>query len=187
MLDTVPSSVTLSDVVAPRPWIVQEGLLDISTTGTVFFVGSFTFHSLANVVPTSAVYEYTIDGGVSTGTLSTGVGGMYHSRNLPGFDLGFEYILIILSASSVKHGYGTLTKFQFNDTISNPAITGLNLADGVYTTSISLNMFIIRGQTFLGGSISGGLKYIVRAAVRTHFLPPHSHIPSLSLFIPPSS
>lgn len=82
MLDTVPSTVTLSDVVVPRAWILQEGYLDISTSGTLFFVGSFTFHSLAGVVPSSAIYTYTTDGGVSTGTLSTGVGGMSYFENL---------------------------------------------------------------------------------------------------------
>jgi hypothetical protein len=39
MVNTVPSSVTLSDVIDPRTWTMQESHLDLSSAGEVFFMG----------------------------------------------------------------------------------------------------------------------------------------------------
>ena len=62
MLDTVPRGTVLSDPVAVRPWILNEGHLDLSSTGSVTFSGQISSWSFS-ASPAKASYTYVTVGG----------------------------------------------------------------------------------------------------------------------------
>ena len=66
MMNTVPSSVTLSDPVVIRPWFLRESHLDLTPAGVVYYAGTITGHS-ATTMPPTATYNY----GLSTGANQT--------------------------------------------------------------------------------------------------------------------
>jgi hypothetical protein len=66
MINTVPSAVTLSDPLLPRPWILRTGSLDLNTAGAVTFSGTITGHGLPSL-PQQASYFYGTVGGGNTG------------------------------------------------------------------------------------------------------------------------
>lgn len=78
MINTVPKTVTLStDLVGPRPWILMESHLDLSSTGVVQYSGNITTNSRFNPsVPTTATYVYGTPGEDTVSQTSDG-GGEY--------------------------------------------------------------------------------------------------------------
>ena len=87
MLDTVPNGVVLSPtIVGPRPWILNEGQLDLSSTGSVSFSGKISTHSVA-AAPAAAPYKFITEGNgntgprTTTGTRSKKLSFAYHLKN----------------------------------------------------------------------------------------------------------
>ena len=77
MIDTVPENVTLSEIVGPRQWTMQqESHLDLSPSGEVFFSGTFAWHSLTESPPHFAEYTHTSSEAGSSETLSSFAGGV---------------------------------------------------------------------------------------------------------------
>jgi hypothetical protein len=75
MLNTVPSGVTLSDPIGPRPWILRESHLDLNPTGAVTYSGNITGHSAGPPPPTASYYYGTVGGG-NTGPKVSQTGSM---------------------------------------------------------------------------------------------------------------
>lgn len=159
MLDTVPSNVVLSEVVGPRTWTMGESHPDLSTTGDIVFSGFITWHSLTESPLLKANYTYTTSEG-DVGVLNSAIG-----------------------VSSVKHGFGTITKYSFSNTLNSTDITGISVMNGLYTAPINLSMFILPSQTKRGGSISAGPAYVVRAAILTSLIT-NTTVPTANLFNP---
>jgi hypothetical protein len=80
MLNTVPSTVTLSEVIGPRPWTTQEKHLDLSSIGAVQFSGVITWYSLTDTPPLRANYTYTTSDGGEVGVLNSQIGGMFSPK-----------------------------------------------------------------------------------------------------------
>ena len=75
MIDTVPSTVTLSGVIGPRQWITMWAFLDLNTsTGAVSYFGRIGTYSKA-AVPKVASYQYGTIGGGNTGPKTSQPGG----------------------------------------------------------------------------------------------------------------
>lgn len=81
MINTVPKTVNLStNVVGPRPWILLESHLDLSSTGVVRYSGNITTNTRFNPsVPKTASYVYGTTGTANTGTQTSAAG----SKNYP--------------------------------------------------------------------------------------------------------
>ena len=77
MLDTVPRGTVLSDPISVRPWILNEGHLDLSSTGAVTYSGQISSWSFS-ASPATASYEYVTVGGGNTGPKNSQSG----SKNL---------------------------------------------------------------------------------------------------------
>ncbi|KAH6671975.1 heme peroxidase [Halenospora varia] len=160
MLDTVPSNVVLSEVIGPRTWTMGEMHADLRSDGGVVFSGSITWHSLTETPITKANYTYSTSNGGDVGVLSSAIG-----------------------VSSIRHGFGTITKYSFSNMLNTTDITGISVMNGLYTTPVDLSMFILLSQTKRGGSISAGPAYVVRAAILTILLS-NATTPTANLFNP---
>jgi hypothetical protein len=75
IINTVPSRVTMSDVIGPRPWILHESHLDLLSSGDVTYSGTITTHSNA-VIPATAAYQYGTVRGGNTGRKFSNAGGI---------------------------------------------------------------------------------------------------------------
>jgi hypothetical protein len=76
MLDSVPTTVQLSDPIVPRQWLLRSGHLDLNSDNTPWYTGVITTHSKTVVAPNKANYFFGTTGGGNTGTLTSDVGGM---------------------------------------------------------------------------------------------------------------
>lgn len=74
MINTVPSTVTLSDVIGPRKWITMQSNLDLTSTGAVTYSGVIGTYS-KTASPSIASYVYGTEGGGNTGPKTSQVGG----------------------------------------------------------------------------------------------------------------
>jgi hypothetical protein len=81
MLNTVPSTVTLSEIIGPRTWTTQEKHLDLSPTGAVRFSGVITWYSLTDTPPLRANYTYTTSEGGNVGVLNSQIGGVFSPQS----------------------------------------------------------------------------------------------------------
>jgi hypothetical protein len=168
MINTVPKGVVLSDVIGPRNWITMESHLDLTSTGTVTYSGTIgTFSKTA--VPTKASYFYGTNGGGNTGPKLSNAGGECLTSNL---DIKTRLTAAIVMQDRVidrTNGatefpfFGNVTFYTFNDTITNPSITSLNIQSS-YTEPINLNLFVVPSLSFVN-PIPGTPKFLVRAAV----------------------
>lgn len=93
-MNTVPSTVTLSDAVTIRPWILLTGFLDLSPAGVAFYSGSFAAHA-ATEPPATASYTYGTAGGGNIGSKISAVGGKYTSGPIL---FSWQHLLTFLSA-----------------------------------------------------------------------------------------
>lgn len=82
MLNTVPASVTLSDVVLPRTWTMQDITLELSNTGVVTLIGQVNSWFKTATPPNTASYLLTTAQGGNTGSKRTGAGGQKPSLTL---------------------------------------------------------------------------------------------------------
>lgn len=73
MMNTVPSTVTLSDPVVVRPWIMLKSFLDLTPAGVANFTGQIAAHATAEP-PATATYQYVTTGNGNTGTKISQVG-----------------------------------------------------------------------------------------------------------------
>jgi len=76
MVNTVPTAVTLSDPIGPRPWTLLESHLDLTTAGAVTYSGTIVTHSRTATPPGSASYFYGTVGGGNTGPKNSQAGSM---------------------------------------------------------------------------------------------------------------
>lgn len=74
MMNTVPSTVTLSDPVVIRPWIMLKSFLDLTPAGVANFSGVIAAHATTEP-PATATYQYVTVGNGNTGTKNSQVGG----------------------------------------------------------------------------------------------------------------
>lgn len=74
MLNTVPKTVTLSDIIVPRAWILRRGNLDLTTAGVVTYSGIITGRS-DTTSASVASYQYGTIGGGNTGPKTSQAGG----------------------------------------------------------------------------------------------------------------
>ncbi|RFU35541.1 hypothetical protein B7463_g815, partial [Scytalidium lignicola] len=153
MLNTVPSVVTLSDPIVPRPWILRVSQLDLNSSGVVSFSGTITGHS-SDPLPATASYTYETAGGSNTGIKTSQIGVPY-----PVLD-------------NTPIGFGTITDYAFNDTIDS-SITSINL-ESSYSAPINQNIFIIFSQSFRNpviASVTVKQQYVIRVAILSTLIP----------------
>jgi hypothetical protein len=74
MINTVPKSVTLSDVIGPRKWITMFSFLDLTPRGVVTYSGTIGTYS-KTAVPKKASYQYGYSSSGNTGLKSSQTGG----------------------------------------------------------------------------------------------------------------
>lgn len=120
IINTVPSTVTLSDVIGPRPWILRESHLDLLSSGGVTYSGAITTHSNA-VIPATAAYQYGTVGGGNTGPKSSNAGGIDNSTS----NSKTAANIVIVTQPSVA--FGNITDYAFNDTLNSLSITSMNI------------------------------------------------------------
>ena len=164
MLDTVPKTVTLSDPIVPRTWILREGHLDLTSSGALNFSGTITTHS-TTAAPATASYFYANAAGVSTGAKTSQPGGS--ERLLTSITVSANLFIV----PQPRRGFGNVTDYPFTDIIANHAVASINIANGLFTAPINQNIFILVSQSFLDEA-SGAPQYIIRAAVCPSHLPP---------------
>ncbi|KAG9227959.1 heme peroxidase [Amylocarpus encephaloides] len=152
MSNTVPSGVTLSAPIVPRPWIMRESHLDLTPLGIVTFQGTISAHG-ATEPPATASYFYGTEGGGNTGPKTSQTGAA-----IPIF-------------RNTQIGFGTIKDYAFFDTFNSPTIQTINV-QGQYSAPINLNIFLLPSQTFTlpvrdgpGGAVLTN-RYLVRAAVK---------------------
>ncbi|TVY92382.1 WSC domain-containing protein [Lachnellula willkommii] len=150
MINTVPKTVTLStDLVGPRPWILMESHLDLSSTGAVQYSGNITTNSRFNPsVPTTATYAYGTSGGEDPVSHTSDAGVMQSN----------------LVNGVISDPFGDITQYSFNDTLTNTGITSITVQNS-YTESINLNLFVIPSQSFMNPTNVQQPTYVVRVAV----------------------
>ncbi|TVY15916.1 WSC domain-containing protein [Lachnellula arida] len=150
MINTVPKTVTLStDLVGPRPWILMESHLDLSSTGAVQYSGNITTKSRFNPsVPTTATYGYGTSGGEDP-VSHTSDAGVVQSNLVNGV---------------ISDPFGDITQYSFNDTLTNTDITSITVQNS-YTESINLNLFVVPSQSFMNPTNVQQPTYVVRVAV----------------------
>ncbi|KAL2064556.1 hypothetical protein VTL71DRAFT_3693 [Oculimacula yallundae] len=162
MMDTVPRGVKLSDPITPRRWILIESHLDLSPTGVVQYSGNISSYSRGSVpVPNQAIYYYGKKGGGNTG---------YPLLSGP------KVIQSNIVNHVVSDPFGDIAYYPFNDTITSPNVTSINLQDvskkDAFKENINLNLFVIPSQTFADRTIDDRPKFVVRAALLTTLSPP---------------
>ncbi|KAG9236919.1 putative L-ascorbate peroxidase 6 [Amylocarpus encephaloides] len=150
MMDNVPAGTVLSDPVTVRPWILRESHLDLLASGGVTFSGTISGHSTP-APPATANYFYGTVGGGNTGQKTVQQSFVYPNRPNGGDP---EDTLI---------GFGTIVDYEFNDTLSSPSITSINIMSS-YTAPVNLNIFILPSQSF-SNPVNGQRQSIIRVAV----------------------
>ena len=102
MLDTVPSGTVLSNPIAVRPWILNEGHLDLSSTGVVTYQGEISSWSFSPA-PATASYKYVTVGSGNTGPKTSSGGST--SSIFPIYNLITDNGSSIDSSSRVRNSH----------------------------------------------------------------------------------
>ncbi|RDL35895.1 uncharacterized protein BP5553_06507 [Venustampulla echinocandica] len=156
MINTVPSAVKLSDPIVPRPWILRESHLDLNSAGAVTFSGTIIGHSSASL-PDTASYSYGTSGGNTAPKTS---------------QAGVAYPIV----ANTPIGFGTITDYNFADTLNNPDVTSINVQSS-YSAPINQKIFILVSQGFhnqirdSNNAITVNQQYVVRAAILISLAP----------------
>lgn len=138
MVNTVPSTVTLSDPVTPLTWKAVDVALDIDSTGTVSVSGLIRNLYTTATPPATVSYTTSTAAGNSSSQTSGGVYG---------------------SGTSL---YGNTTYWSFNTTVASPGTTSVNFEDVSYP--VNDEVFILPSRSYVNASETSVL---VRAAALT--------------------
>lgn len=160
MINTVPSTVTLSDPVTPMTWKAVNLALDINSSGTVTAGGMFRYFYSSGSAPSSVSYSFTAttssDATTTTGTASTASG----------------------TGTSM---FGNTKYWSFNTTIDSPGTTNLTIED---TTDYDINdsLFILPKKSSVA---SKGNTMTLRAAALTSLVSDDTDMTGI-LYVPTS-
>ena len=77
MIDSVPTTVQLSEPIVPRQWLLRSGRLDLDSNNAPFFKGVITTHSKTVLAPNKANFFFGTEGGGNTGVLTSNDGGKW--------------------------------------------------------------------------------------------------------------
>lgn len=112
MLNTVPSSVILSDIITPMVWKGVDVIMDISTSGTVSLAGSIRnlYDSTTTEPVTTVSYTYTSTSGNSSDLISDA----YDSTTGAG-----------------TSQFGSTAYYSFNTTIESPGTSYLTIESSI--------------------------------------------------------
>lgn len=169
MINTVPKTVPLSDVIGPRKWITIYTFLDLTSTGAVSYSGAIGTYS-KTPVPAVASYQYNTEGGGNTGPKTSSAGGKYTALIsvviLADRDVVLQpYIINNTTSDGLTFiatrfpFFGNTTFYSFTDVFNSPTIQSITV-QGTYTEAINLSLFVVPSLSFVNGGT-----VLIRAAV----------------------
>ncbi|KAH8900679.1 heme peroxidase [Thozetella sp. PMI_491] len=138
MINTVPSTVTLSDPVTPLTWKAVDVALDVDSAGTVSVSGMIR-NLCTDVAPPESVAYITVTSAGNSSEQSTGA-----------------------ATGNGTSLFGSTTYWSFNSTISSPGTTSLDFQDVSYP--INDNIFVLPVQSVVNRAARS---VVLRAAALT--------------------
>jgi hypothetical protein len=140
MINTVPSTVTLSDPIIPMTWKGVDIMLDISSAGSISVSGLIRNLYTTTSPPVTVSYTTTSSNGNSSAKDSDAASGTGTGASI----------------------FGSTTYWAFNSTIASPGTTSLNFEDVAYP--INDEIFVLPAQSSVDRTTKS---FVVKAAALT--------------------